>query len=135
MIEHRNQRRGVALASRIEETLRLTPSTVQQLSDQLAASRASIRLRLDDMMLAGLVHYVETSTCGGKGLAYVWHLGPASQEQLEEVQRKHAARAAVLDRGPIGIPFQVTTHAYVPTNRRDALVAALFGAGPGRRAS
>jgi len=135
MTARRSQRVGVALATRIEEVLRLTPSTVQQLCDQLAASHASIRLRLDDMMMSGLVHYVEKVTCGGKGLAYVWHLGAASQEQLEEVQRKQAARAAVPDRGPIGIPFQVTTHAYVPTNRRDPLVSALFGAGPGRKPS
>ena len=135
MTAGRTKRAAVALATRIEETLRLTPSTVQQLCDQLAASHASIRVRLDDMMIAGLVHYVETVTCGGKGLAYVWHLGPASREQLDEVLRKQAARAAGLDRGPIGIPFQVTTHAYVPTTRRDPLVTALFGVGPGRKPS
>lgn len=135
MTTRRSQRAGVALAIRIEEALRLTPSTVQQLCDRLSASHASIRLRLDDMMMAGLVHYVETVTCGGRGLAYVWHLGAASQEQLEEVLRKQAARAGVLDRGPISIPFQVTTNAYVPTNRRDPLVTALFGAGPGRKPS
>jgi hypothetical protein len=127
MTASRNYRACGALATRIEETLRLAPCTVRQLCERLAASHASIRLRLDDMMVSGRVHYVETATFGGRGLAYVWHLGAASQEQLDEVRRKQAARADVIDRGPIGIPCQVTTRAYVPTNRRDPLVAALFG--------
>jgi hypothetical protein len=135
MSARRNFRAWGALAVRIEETLRLAPSTVQQLCDRLGASHASIRLRLDDLMMSGRVHYVETVTCGGRGLAYVWHRGPASKEQLDELQRKQAARGDVLDRGPIGIPFQVTTRIYVPTNRRDPLVSALFGAGPGRKPS
>jgi hypothetical protein len=100
----------------------------------LGFSPRAVRVRLDDLMLSGRARYVETVTNGGRGLAYVWHVGPASNEQLDEVRRKQAARAGVVDRGPIGTPSQVTTRAYVPTNRRDPLVAALFGAGPGRSA-
>jgi hypothetical protein len=135
MTARRSHSSCAGLAGRIEEALRRKPSTVQQLCDDLGFSHAAIRIRLDDLLLSGRVHYVETVTNGGKGLAYVWHVGPASDEQLEDIQRKQAARAAVLDRGPIGIPFQVTTRAYVPTGRRDPLVAALFGAGPGRKPS
>jgi len=135
MSAHSNFRAAGALATRIVETLRRNPSTMLQLCDELRVSHASIRVRLYDLMETGRVHYVETPTCGGRGLAHVWHLGAASKEQLDALGQKRAARSAVKDRGPIGVPLQVTTRAYAPTNRRDPLVAALFGDGPGRSAS
>lgn len=135
MSARQNYRAAGALATRIVETLRVRPSTMLQLCDELHASHASIRVRLYDLMEIGRVHYVETPTCGGRGLAHIWQLGAASKEQLDALEQKRAARASVKDRGPIGIPQQVTTRTYVPTNRRDPLVAALFGSGPGRSAS
>jgi hypothetical protein len=134
MRHHKSSTACIGLTARIEEVLRLDPRTARELADQLGFSEQSIRIRLVDLMAAGRAHYIEVVTNGGKGLAYVWRLGAASKVQLEELQRKEAARAAIPDRGPIAVPRQVMTRIYVPTNRRDPLVAALFGTAPGRGA-
>ena len=127
MRPHKSKQACMGLTSQIEEALQHKPSTIQELCRELGFSRHAIHVRLMDLMAAGRFHYVEVVTSGGLGLAHVWFPGPASKEQLDELQRKQRARAAVPDRGPIFIPRQVTTRAFPPVNRRDPLVAALFG--------
>jgi hypothetical protein len=123
----------MGLTSQIEEALQRKPSTIQELCQELGFSRHAIHVRLMSLLLAGRFHYVEAVTSGGLGLAHVWFPGPAPKEQLDELQRKQLARAAVPDRGPICTPCQVTTRAYQPVDDRDPLVAALFG--PARQAA
>ncbi|MFC5550741.1 hypothetical protein [Massilia aerilata] len=133
MRRHKSKQACRGLADQIEEALRRKPSTIQELCRDLGFSYYAIHVRLMALMTSGRVHYVKTPTNGGVGLAHVWHPGPASKEQLDELQRKDQARAVVPDRGPICTPQQVTTRAYTAVNRRDPLVAALFG--PARQAA
>jgi len=133
MRHHKSKQAYLELSSQIEEALQRKPSTIQELCRQLGFSHHAIRVRLVALMAAGRVHYVKEVTSCGLGVAHMWHPGPASKEQLDELQRKQHARAAVPDRGPISIPSQVTTRAFPLVHSRDPLVAALFG--PARQAA
>lgn len=124
----------MGLAGKIEAALCRKASTVNDLCRELGFSYPAIKLRLNDMLEAGKVHFIPQVTHNGRGLAHVWYIGAAPTEQMKKVVSKKAARAAIPDRGPINVPAQVTTRTYGPMNRRDPLVAALFGDGPARNA-
>src|SRR5438874_9759532 len=69
------------LATRIEEELARAPCSVMQLVDKLGFSHYSIRTRLSAMLEEDTAHFVTMRTCGGIGLTYVWHSGPAPDDQ------------------------------------------------------
>lgn len=125
----------IGLADKIEAALCRCPSTVNDLCRELGFSYPAIKLRLNDLLQAGKVHFIPQVTHNGRGLAHVWYIGAAPKEQMKKVVSKKAARTAIPDRGPINVPAQITTRTYAPMNLRDPLVSALFGAGPGRNAS
>lgn len=127
MGHHLSKQAYLALSSQIENAVKRKPSTLKELCRKLGVSHHAIRVRLIALMAAGRVHYVEGVTSCGRGIAHVWHPGPASKEQMDELHRKLRARAARPDRGSISTPSQVITSAFPPADTRDPLVAALFG--------
>lgn len=127
MGHHRSKHAYQVLSSQIEEALQRKASTLKELSRNLGFSHHAIRVRLIALMAAGRVHYVAGVTSCGRSIAHVWHPGPASKEQMDELHRKLRARAARPDRGPISTPSQVTTSAFPVADSRDPLVAAFFG--------
>lgn len=124
----------LGLAGKIEAALCRRPSTMNDLCRELGFSYKTIKIRLEDLLAADKVHFIPEVPRGGKGIAHVWYIGAAPQEHLKKAASKKATRFAIPDRGPINVPAQVTTRTYAPMNRRDPLVAALFGDGPGRNA-
>jgi hypothetical protein len=126
------------LQAQIEKSLTPDGATVRDLSAALGVGQSVVRHRLLELEEAGRAHHVPLDELGRPGAAHVWVPGPSPRNTQEERQRIQAARRERTTRlmpRPISAPHQVTYSTYPANDNRDPLVAALFGAGPGRRAS
>jgi hypothetical protein len=126
------------LAVRIEKSLTPDGVSVRDLASAFGVGQSVIRNRLLDLEDAQLAHHVSMSELGRPGAAHVWVPGPApynteaERQRIQAIRSKHTQRSV---RAPISVPHQITRSTYPVNDRRDPLVAALFGTGPGRSAS
>lgn len=105
----------------VEEALKAGQCVVDAIARKLGYSTTTIKKRLEQLELAGRAHRARIP--GRLGLAYRWHPGPSPDAAPSSV---HVAPA--LPYGKQGsTPFQYTIRTYPAIDRRDPLVAALFG--------
>ena len=99
------------LADQIVDLLKTEPRTVYDLARMTHYGVATCRLRVLELERLGRAHRERILI--PTGCQYVWHYGPSP------------SRGKAL--GIFDIPQQSTYRVYPPINRRDPLVAALFG--------
>jgi predicted transcriptional regulator len=107
-------------AQSIEALLKVAPRSNEELRKLTGYSRAGVTNQLERMELAGLVHRERLNISRAAGFLYIWHSGPAKDGST--------IKPAPLERAISGMtPRQKTVRQYESINRRDELVAALFG--------
>ncbi|QGZ42697.1 hypothetical protein IP92_05772 [Pseudoduganella flava] len=99
------------LVGQIADLLKTEPRTAYDLARLTHYSVATCRLRVAELERVGRAHRERVNT--PTGCQYVWHYGPSP------------SRGEAL--GIFGIPQQSAYRVYPAINRRDPLVAALFG--------
>jgi hypothetical protein len=102
----------------------VAPRTLVDLVEEFGYSRAATQDRLYSLESGGFVHSTTTATTTGRYAQNLWHSGPGEQKPA----RTPRTRTQRLER--LNVPAQRTVKAYPPCNRRDSLVAALFGPAP-----
>lgn len=115
-----------ALPDRILACMRRVPTwTVQELSDELGFSICGIRSKLLEFSEQGKAHQIRARAHNGGGSLHFWKLGPAPIAPKQEIKVDDEEPAALY------LPNQRILKVYPSVDRRDDLVAALFG--PARR--
>lgn len=99
----------------IENVLRTGPHSIDELSRELGYSVSAVRSRLDVLVYEQRVHRRKVTFKSWTGVGYFWHYGAAPDIPVAEVVPQAT------------VPFQSTVQTYPAINRRDPLVAALFG--------
>lgn len=118
-MKHETQRVSIErLAGAIEELLQDGPRIVDDIVEAVHYSGAAVRIRLGQLMKEGRVHRRRIACDNNPALFYRWHAGPPEHAASEEGRG--------LDDADLP-PVQVTVHTYPKVDRRDPLVAALFG--------
>lgn len=113
------------LLSAIEKALQSAPHLVDQLAHELGCSGSMVRLRLERLEAEGRAHRVRVRLENYQGKCYLWHSGPApgslaaARIELAQALPRADLRAHV--------PHQAIVRSWPLFNRRDGLVAALFG--------
>lgn len=102
-------------AESIESFLKDGPLSNAQLMQLTGYSRSGVHNQLERMELLGIVHRERIEINRAAGYCHIWRLGPALG--IEPPVRGI----------PGYTPKQKTVRQYEPINRRDELVAALFG--------
>jgi DNA-binding Lrp family transcriptional regulator len=115
------------LAANILTLLQQRPRTVFELAEELRFSQHAVRARLRRLLAEGQAHFVEEPPKHNLSVSHMWHIGPATAEQIEKAARAELERTEKPQAGVVAIPMQETVRAYPAINRRDPLVAALFG--------
>lgn len=116
------------LGPAVEEALKVGRCLVDAIARDLGYSTTTIKKRLERLEHAGRAHRARIP--GRLGLAYRWHHGPGPDAVVAPVYV-----APALPYSQQGFtPFQYTIRTYPAIDRRDPLVAALFGP-PRTRAS
>jgi hypothetical protein len=109
------------LISAIEEILKTGPHSIDEIARELGYSVAAIRSRLDFLQLENRVHRRKVEDKRWLGVGFLWHYGAAADVPLVALE-------------PHGdFPIQSTVRTYPAIDRRDPLVAALFGSGHRRQ--
>lgn len=111
----------------IEALLRAGPRVIDAIARELGYSVAAVRPRLEQLQLDGRAYRVRVRFTDWPGMCYCWHAGAAIDAPVEQVvvTPERAAQQR------LGMPLQATVRTYPAIDRRDPLVAALFG--PARR--
>jgi DNA-binding transcriptional ArsR family regulator len=138
MTRYRTRETYARLAERIEKSLTSNGVSVRDLSASLGVGQSVVRRRLIELEEVGRAHHVSMCELGRLGAAHVWVLGPApgnTQGERQRILAERRERVASRVRMSISAPHQVTNSTYPSNACRDPLVAALFGAGPGRKPS
>jgi hypothetical protein len=93
--------------------------TLQEVASGIGFASSTVRARLEMLEEIGIVHRVRHTIPGRSSICYLWYAGvkPASASV-----DKHTPNVK-----PGTVPRQPTLRVYPPVNRRDELVAALFG--------
>ena len=99
----------------IEDVLRTGPHSINEICRELGYSVAAVRARLDLLVSEQRVHRRKVEFKSWTGVGYLWHYGAAPDIPVAEVVPQAT------------VPFQSTVRTYPAINRRDPLVAALFG--------
>jgi hypothetical protein len=107
------------LPAAIEELLKSGPHVLDAVARELGYSVAAVRPRMSQLYLENRVHRkrVKIQAWPG-GVCYTWHHGPGPDAPAPS-QPRPALQAIV--------PSQTSVRTYPTINRRDPLVAALFG--------
>lgn len=108
------------LPQAIENVLRTGPHSISELCRELGYSVAAVRARLDVLVHEHRVHRRKVEFKSWTGVGYLWHYGAAPDIPVAQVVPQAT------------VAFQSTVRTYPAINRRDPLVAALFG--PARQA-
>lgn len=117
-MSHQEYRVPIArLTAAIEELLEEGPCIVDEIAHALRYSGAAVRLRLNQLMKAGRVHRRRIGCANNPGLFYRWHIGQANNDVGQDTGENFSDLP----------PIQLTVQTYPAVNRRDPLVAALFG--------
>lgn len=114
-VDHRSMK-GVDKKKGMLELLAARPYDTHEMAGAIGYSVSFVRRRLLELMNAGRIHRERVTTM--YGFTHRWYLGKTPAVMLDS------------DDGPA--VHQVTIRDYPPVNRRDPLVAALFGS-PGAR--
>ena len=93
--------------------------TLQEVSAGVGFAPSTVRVRLEALEEMGIVHRVRHTIPGYSGKYFLWHIGAKPKEAFV---KKHTPNAR-----PGSVPRQPILRVYPPVNRRDPLVAALFG--------
>lgn len=93
--------------------------TLKEVAAGVGFATSTVRVRLEALEEMGVVHRVRHNTPGCPNCFYLWHIGAKPATAYVE---KHTPNAK-----PGSVPRQPTLRVYPPVNRRDDLVAALFG--------
>jgi DNA-binding Lrp family transcriptional regulator len=107
-------------AQSIEALLKVAPRSNEELRKLTGYSRSGVSSQLERMELAGIAHRERVEIDRAAGFQYMWHLGPAR----DCVEPAASPRQSLI---PGAVPKQKTVRQYESINRRDYLVAALFG--------
>lgn len=118
------------LPAAIEELLKRGPRSFDQIARAVGWSQSAVRKRVEQLALDGRVHRRRVRVdC--PGFSYNWFYGPApeaaalpSHALAQEPQRADLR---------VQVPFQYSVRVYPAIDRRDPLVAALFGPAPAQR--
>lgn len=107
------------LPAAIEELLKAGPHVMDSIARELGYSVAAVRPRIAQLHLENRVHrqLVKVRIWPG-GMCYTWHHGPGPDA---------AAPSSPRPAGEAIVPSQKSVRSYPAINRRDPLVAALFG--------
>ncbi len=115
----------------IEHVLAGGPRTIGEIARALGYSVVAVRARLEQLEIDERAHRVRTPINAWAGYAYMWHLGAAAGAEVLPCAVHAQTRPTLAEHGVV--PCQSTVRTYPAINRRDPLVAALFG--PARQAA
>jgi len=115
----------------IEELLKAGPHSVIEVTRVLGWSTRAICPRLEQLALERRAHRVRVRLPNTPTVCYRWHSGPAPDSAVAPECALAAALPNAKQRAIV--PFQQSVRVFPAIDRRDPLVAALFG--PARRAS
>lgn len=105
---------------KISEFLKISPRSNEELRQLTGLSRSGVNNQMERMVLAKLAHRKRHEIRRAAGFCWMWHDGPAKDENGLELE-------ADSPRIPGYVPRQKTVRQYPVIGRRDALVAAFFG--------
>lgn len=91
------------------------PQSAAAIGVELGVAGSTVRGRLSELQLEGRAHSVKDPS-PKLGARFIWHIGPGKE-----------GAAVTQSRKTIGAMYQVTLKTYPAENRRDPMVAALFG--------
>jgi len=114
------------LLTAVEDVLRNGPRTIGALAQELGYSVVAVRARLEQLELEQRAHRVKVPINSFSGFAFQWHHGAAANDACSSPAVLAQQRPGPADQG--AVPFQSTVRTFPAINRRDPLVAALFGA-------
>jgi hypothetical protein len=114
---------GAELRAAILQCIRDGFTLTAQISERLAVTSDKVSTRLDYLRTLGVIHGVRVSSPKG-GFVNEWHMGPALDEYGQPGHVHKGGSRAQKD----GLPHVVVSTTYPLVDRRDPLVAALFGA-------
>jgi len=114
------------LLGAIESVLATGPRTIGSLAQELGYSVVAVRARLEQLELEQRAHRVKVPINSFSGFAFQWRHGAAANDACPSLAVLAQLRPGLADQGVV--PFQSTVRTYPAVNRRDPLVAALFGA-------
>lgn len=110
----------------IEDLLRAAPRSNEDLRLLTGYSRCGVRNQLERMESAGMIHRERREIPRAAGYCYIWHFGPGQSGLPRKAASVDEPKESSF---PGAVPKQRTVRQYAPINRRDYLVAALFGVG------
>jgi len=113
------------LPEAIEEILKAGPRAIGEIARALGYSVVAVRTRLEDLEIEQRAHRRRVVLKSWSGVLYLWYFGAAidAPTLLDGTLVQNG-----LSREQQGtIPFQSTVRTFPAINRRDPLVAALFG--------
>ena len=100
------------------------PREIREIAAELGYSTRAVLSRLEQLQIEQRAHRRRVQIKTWAGLCYHWYLGP----DLEAPAALDGAPARPSLAQQAIVPFQSTVRTYPAINRRDPLVAALFGA-------
>lgn len=115
------------LMGAIEKLLEAGPRGIGEIGRELGYSPVALRWRLEQLELENRAHRQREQVKSWSGLYYRWHHGPAAGADTLLAGSLARQQAGEAQQGMV--PFQSTVRTYPAVNRRDPLVAALFGSG------
>lgn len=107
------------------------PREIRELARELGYSVGPVLARLEQLAIEQRAHRRRVQINTWTGICYHWYLGPDANAPVV-LDGAHAQDRPSLTQQVI-VPFQSTVRTYPAINRRDPLVAALFG--PSRQAA
>lgn len=93
--------------------------TLREVASGVGFATSTVRVRLEALEELGIAHRVRHTVPGRVGMYFLWHIGAKPAAAYVE---KHTPNAL-----PGSVPRQPILRVYPPVDRRDPLVAALFG--------
>ncbi|KQQ93645.1 hypothetical protein [Massilia sp. Leaf139] len=116
----------------VEDVIAARPRGIIEVARELGYSVGAVRARLEQLELEQRAHRRQIAIKGWCGVAYLWYAGPADTAELK-LGETLVAQGAPNREEQAMIPFQSTVRTFPAINRRDPLVAALFGPAPARQ--
>jgi len=118
------------LLTAVEDVLKAAPRGIREIARELGYSVVAVRARLEELELEQRAHRRQILVTGWSGVCYLWYAGPAVGAALNAGETL-AAQGGHSREQQATVPFQATVRTWPAINRRDPLVAALFGSGCG----
>lgn len=113
------------LPEAIEEILNAGPRAIGEIARALGYSIVAVRTRLEQLEIEQRAHRRRLVLKSWSGVLYLWHIG-ADVDAPTLLDATLAQNGLSREQQAI-IPFQSTVRTFPAINRRDPLVAALFG--------